>query len=201
MMFARFALLVLVDLLANLIGYLLNPVVVLFGGSNGQLPRLLSWFATPDATLDGVGASGAIDARFLTATERWRGANLLPKSALCRYLCRVAWLYRNNVNGFSMAVTGAPGPFGPVSVDVELFLPVRKQGMLPSDRYPAQGGREYRVWRGANGRQYFSLRYVKDRGNGKCYEAYVGWKIEADAPRAMIVARWTPFRAFESSPV
>lgn len=202
-MIARFVGLVLVDLLANLIGYLLNPIVVLFGDAAGQLPRALAWFATPDATLDGVGASGAIDARFLSATEHLRRPDLEPRDALCRYLIRVLWLYRNNMNGFSTSVTGAPGPFYPLSVDVKLFLPVRQQGSLPSDRYPAQGGIEYRVWRGADSRKYFALRYVKDRGNGKCYEAYVGWKIapvSIQPTQAMLVARWTPFRAFETSP-
>lgn len=199
-MIARFVVLALVDLLANLIGYLLNPLVVLFAGSDGRLPRALAWFQTPDATLDGMAADGTIEPRFVAATLGWRGADLLPKNRLYRYLIRTCWLYRNNVNGFSTAVTGAPGPFSPGPLYVRLFVPVLQQGALPSDRYPAQGGREYRVWRGGDGRQYFSFRYVKDRGNGKCFEAYVGWKISAESPRAMIVCRWTPFRAFETTP-
>jgi hypothetical protein len=191
-MLARFLILLLADLLANLLGYLLNPIVVLFGDAAGALPRALAWFATPDATLDGMGADGKIEPRFLAATESWRGADLLPKSRWHRYLCRVCWLYRNNVNGFSTAVTGAPGPFWLLSRDL--------QGSEPADRYPAASGRDYAVWRGSDGRSYFSYRYVQDRGNGKCFEAYVGWKISETAPRAMLVCRWTPIREFESTP-
>lgn len=199
-MYLRFALLCVLDLVANLVGYLLlDWWLPLLARADGNLPTWLRWFQTYDATLDGAGAGGGIEPRFVSATSWLRDAAGVPRNRLCRFLCRVAWLYRNNAYGFAYSVLGAPGPFSIVDVSAQLWAPYANAE--PADRYPAQSGKRFELYRGANGRLYFHFWYVKDRGNGKCYEANVGWKISADAERAQIVWRWTPFRAFETQPV
>lgn len=185
MMYARFALLVMADLSMNLAGYLINPVLPLFANAVGKLPTWLSWFGQHDSTLDGA------EIRFITSTFRYRNYFGQPKNKRCRYWLRVLWLYRNNAYGFSYSVLGAKGPFTELSAD----------GILPADRYPAREGRHLQIVQGADGTDYFQYRYVKDRGNGKCFEARIGWKFNdlADS-RAQLVLRWTPTRRFEAQP-
>lgn len=198
-MFLRFLFLCLADLVANLIGYAINPFLPAFADADGNLPARLRWFQTYDATLDGVGLDGGIEPRFVRATARLRDAAGAPRNGACRYLIRVCWLYRNNAYGFAYDVLGAVGPFDMDDWRGELYPPLTAG--TPSDRYPAQGGWRWEVYRGAGGRRYFHFRLVKDRGNGKCHEVNVGWKLVAGAPRAQLVWRYTPFRAFETQPV
>ncbi|WP_423197463.1 hypothetical protein DFLDMN_001080 [Cupriavidus sp. H19C3] len=198
-MMARFALQVALDILANLVGYALDWLFPAFANAEGNLPVWLRWFQTHDATLDGVGRDGVIEPRFVASTSWLRTDDGAPRNTLCRYLCRVAWLYRNNAYDFSIDVLGAQGPFQLDRASGALYAPVAHAS--PTNRYPAQGGWRCELYRGANGHLYFHFWWVLDRGNGKCHEANVGWKIAAGSERAQLVCRYSPWRAYESNPV
>ena len=169
-MYFRFAIYFVLDFTVNLVGYCLNPFLPLFADSKGNLPASLRWFQTYDSTLDGQ------EPRFIDATSWLRDDTGTPKNALCRLLCRVCWIYRNNAYGFAYSILGAPLPL------VVLF----EEGVNPADRAPAIEGEYLIKYDG-----YFQYKFVKDRGNGKCYEASIGWK-----PSGQFVCRWTPFRTF-----
>lgn len=199
-MYLRFAVLCVLDLVMNLVSYvLLDWWLPLLARADGNLPTWLRWFQTHDANLDGIGADGRVEPRFVAATARLRDAAGQPRNALCRFLCRVAWLYRNNAYGFAVDVLGASGPFQLEDAWGVLWPPA--VGSYPSNRYPAQSGKTFESYRGNDGLLYFHFWYVKDRGNGKCFEANIGWKIAPGSTRAQLVWRWTPFRAFEAQPV
>lgn len=174
MMLFRFAGLYVLDLLANLVGYCLNWLFPLFAQRDGNLPQCLRWFQTHDATLDGVGLDGSIEPRFVASTAWLRTKDGKPRNPLCQYLCRVAWLYRNNAYGFAVDVLGAVGPFVAIGAGMELAAPAAQA--VPGNRLPAQSGWRLELYRGSNGRMYFHFWLVKDRLNGKCHEANIGWK-------------------------
>jgi hypothetical protein len=90
------------------------------------------------------------------------------------------WLYRNNAYGFAYLVLGCIP-----------IITISAEGTNPSDRAPAIEGSYFTVFEDVDGTRYFQYKLVKDRGNGKCYEASIGWK-----PSGQFVVRWTPFRAF-----
>lgn len=176
-MYIRFAIYFLLDVVANIVGYLINPLLPLFAGADGRLPNGLSWFQPFDATLDGT------ETRFIAATAGRRDEHGNAKSKLDRCILRVLWLYRNNAYGFSHSVLGAKMP---LRVTSETSRP------YPSDRFPAIEGSYFSTFIDAEGVKYFHYAFVKDRGNGKCYEAAIGWKTM----NGMFVCRWTPFRTF-----
>lgn len=70
----------------------LTPIIVLFA-KQGQLPNWLSWFGTPDNSLDG--------------DDGWRKESrtfLNENTKLKRYINRCFWLWRNTLYGFNHAV-------------------------------------------------------------------------------------------------
>jgi len=166
----RFLIYLCLDIAVNLIGYCINPLLPLFADSDGNLPASLRWFQTYDSTLDGK------EPRFIEATSWLRDDAGAPTNALCKFLCRVCWLYRNNAYGFAYSILGASLP----------LVVLSEEGVTPSDRAPAIEGEYLIKYDG-----YFQYKFVKDRGNGKCYEASIGWK-----PSGQFVCRWTPFRKF-----
>ena len=173
-MYTRFLIYFLADFTVNLIGYCINPILPIFADSEGNLPSWLRWFQTYDSTLDGQ------EPRFIESTSWLRDGNV-AKNAICTYVLRVMWLYRNNAYGFAYSVLGAKAPFTTIS----------EEGVNPSDRNPAIEGSYFTTFEDAEGVQYFQYKLVKDRGNGKCYEASIGWKTSGQ-----FVVRWTPFRKF-----
>ena len=193
----RFVVLALIDFIFNLIGYCTNWLWPLFANADGNLPARLKWFQTYDATLDGVGENGHTESRFVRATRWLRDGAGKPRNRVCRYICRSLWLYRNNVYGFGYYVTGAVGPFTMDDASITIYNPSDIKNSVPTNRFPAQGGWRFEWW---NKGHYFHFWWVKDRGNGKCWEANFGWKLVAGQDRAHIVARIWPFRAFETTP-
>lgn len=174
-MHTRFLIYFILDLTINLIGYCINPILPILADSDGNLPSWLRWFQTYDSTLDGQ------EPRFIDATSWLRDNQHVAKNFICTYILRVMWLYRNNAYGFAYSILGGKAPFRTLS----------EEGTNTSDRYPAIEGSYFTVFEDAEGVQYFQYKLVKDRGNGKCFEASIGWK-----PSGQFVARWTPFRKF-----
>ena len=173
-MYTRFLIYFILDLTINLVGFTINPILPIFADSDGNLPTWLRWFQTYDDTLDGK------EPRFIESTS-WLRTDGVAKNFICTYVLRVMWLYRNNAYGFAYSILGAKLPFNTL---------VRK-GTNTSDRAPAIEGSYFTVFEDAEGTQYFQYKFVKDRGNGKCFEASIGWK-----PSGQFVVRWTPFRKF-----
>lgn len=83
-----------IDWLATLTGYILAPILPAFASPDGWLPWWLKWFQTPDNPLDGDAGFKADHA--MTPT----------------YLRRVLWLYRNPAYGFAWTVEAAKIPVG-----------------------------------------------------------------------------------------
>lgn len=81
-MYIQWLLLALSSCLMSLIAFPLALILPLFKTQDNHLPRWLSWFDTPDNTLDGDGGH----------EERWKG---YP-----RYIKQVAWLMRNRAYGY-----------------------------------------------------------------------------------------------------
>ena len=173
-MYTRFLTYFLADFTVNLMGYLLNPILPIFADSDGNLPSWLRWFQTYDSTLDGQ------EPRFIESTS-WLRTDGVAKNAICTYILRVMWLYRNNAYGFAYSILGGKAPFRTLS----------EEGTNPSDRSPAIEGSYLRIFEDAEGVQYFQYKFVKQRNATQCYEASIGWK-----PSGQFVVRWTPFRKF-----
>jgi len=128
-MIAWFFYLVL-DVLFNIIAYLTNPIVCLFADDLGNLPNIFLWWSTWDNHLDiewmitehHVPSWAEYDFnkhyRYYSEWEaektigEHRGyvelldPNFTIKERFQRYICRLAWLYRNCAYGFSYWVTG-----------------------------------------------------------------------------------------------
>ena len=130
MMYIKFLLLAILDIAFNVVCYLTNPIVVLFGSEYGNLPWLLTWWDNYDDCMDvewfikeGHVPSCCVydyDKHYKfhsnTESQETRGIyksyvdildpNFTLKERLQRYACRVLWLYRNCAYGFSYYVTG-----------------------------------------------------------------------------------------------
>jgi len=172
-MYTRFLIYFILDLTINLVGFTINPLLPIFADSEGNLPSWLRWFQTYDSTLDGQ------EPRFIASTS-WLRTDGVAKNFICTYILRVMWLYRNNAYGFAYSVLGCIP-----------IITISAEGTNPSDRAPAIEGSYFTVFEDADATRYFQYKLVKDRGNGKCYEASIGWK-----PSGQFVVRWTPFRKF-----
>jgi hypothetical protein len=99
----RWLLLLPIDLISAPICWLTAPLVALFAADNGWLPRWLSWYQTPDNSLDGdIG---------------WRTKHLIGWP---RYIKRVLWLCRNPMYGLAWD--------GPLSAKIHRAMPIKVQG-------------------------------------------------------------------------
>ena len=130
MKYLKWLLLAVVDVLFNIIAYITNPLVLLFADELGNLPGWALWWANWDDHLDvewmisehhvPKWAEYDFNKHYryyseweaLEKTGVFRGyVELLDpdftlKERFQRYVCRLAWLYRNCAYGFSYYVTG-----------------------------------------------------------------------------------------------
>ena len=79
MIYAKWAALLVPSFFMAVVGRLLAPILPLFADAEGWLPTWLSWFQTPDNSLDGAWST---------------------------YARRVAWCWRNVAYGFDISVLG-----------------------------------------------------------------------------------------------
>ena len=156
----KWKLLVLVDCLAAIFGRLLAPFVVPFANVKGWLPSWLSWFQTPDNSLDGDGG---------WVKEHWQWRYKFS-SKLSTYIGRVGWLWRNNMYGFSINVLGAKV----LTTDAIVVT----GDILTSDR-PAHSGQVTReVFR--RGKLIYFQKYtvvVYKFFPSRCFRKNIGWKL------------------------
>ena len=199
MMYVKFVLYAIIDILFNLVAYLTNPFVLLFADEVGNLPAIFRWWENWDDHLD---ISWMVDDHHvpkfaeydfhkhyvyhtpdeaLQLIGEYRGyvdlldGNFTLKERLQRYICRVVWLYRNNAYGFSYYVTG---------IEVN-EADVTKVKTDEKDGY---------TWYVTD--YAFCYKDMRKSFGGFSWDNYVGWKFRwFDDPtgRYMLVLRITPF--------
>jgi len=147
-----------VAMLANFVGYLVAPFVVLFASADGWLPKWLWWFQTPDYSLDGD---------YGWMFEHWQFRDKLPRW-LAEYVGRVGWLWRNNVYGFDIDVLGAVAQPG--------YVFTIKGDAGVSNR-PLVAGLVFRIIINPDGKVYWQLYSVKVRDEKYCWRINLGWKL------------------------
>ena len=200
MMYIKFLLLAILDIAFNVVCYLTNPIVVLFGSEYGNLPWLLTWWDNYDDCMDvewfikeGHVPSCCVydyDKHYKfhsnTESQETRGIyksyvdildpNFTLKERLQRYACRVLWLYRNCAYGFSYYVTG---------------IDIRKADIVKIKTEEKDGYIYYKT--------PYAFCYKDERASfGKHrWDNFVGWKfqdVEQDVERCMLAFRITPFQ-------
>lgn len=148
-----------IDILSNIFGWLINPIVPMFANENGTLPKWLEFAGTPDNTLDG--------------DEGWKSKHrpfMIEDSKFKRWANRTAWLYRNSMYGFSHSVLGVtvePGFTYSVSGDERVSNRPLHNGLVR--RKLVSGGKEYWQWY-----------YVRAWSDTKCIRINLGWKLWGD---------------------
>ena len=188
----------IIDILFNIVCYLTNPIVVLFADECGELPRSLRWWQTWDNPLDiswmvtehhvphfaeydfckhyiyypenhSLNVAGYVDLidPHFTLWERVQ-----------RYVCRLAWVYRNTGYGFSYEVTG---------VDV-CGADIDKVHNEKHDEY------RFQYYKADNA---FMLRYENPWNKKYKWRIFLGWKIQDVEPtetkRCMLALYANPF--------
>ena len=149
----KYIFLLFLNIIANLIGIIFNPFVVLFANRGGWLPNWLWWFQTPDNSLNG-------DIGWRTEHFLW-----LRNGS---YLKRVLWLYRNNVHGFSTNILGFTMESG-----LRYFVSGRE---YVANR-PLYEGIVFRKIVTAQGSVYFQWYWVKAWSKTRCIRVNIGWKL------------------------
>ena len=197
MKYVKWVVLAILDLLFTAQCYLTNPIVVLFATECGELPTLFTWWANWDDGLDvewmvtehKVPRWAEYDFdRHYKYYDEWQAEEIIGKhhgfvvpldthftikERLQRYVCRLAWLYRNTGYGFSYYVTG-------VDVRKADIVKVRDN---PGDIFYET---DY-AW---------VLKYDRPSFHGWHWEIFLGWKmqnVEHDVERCMLAFRVNPF--------
>lgn len=199
MMYLKWLVYAVIDVLFNIVCYLTNPIVVLTSSEYGNLPRLLIWWDNYDDCLDVeyfVKDHAPHWARYdydrhykfhsNVESLQTRGiyksyVDILDpyftfKERLQRYICRVLWLYRNNAYGFSYYVTG-------VVVKAEDVIKIKTSEVNGYTWYKTSYAFCYKDERPS----FFGMRW----------DNYVGWKLNwlkaGEEERCMLAVRITPF--------
>lgn len=100
MSYLKWLAMVPVSLLVTVVCILFAPIIVLFASPTGWLPSWLTWFQTPDNSLDGDNG---------WKNEHWQWRYKLP-AALCTYVGRVGWLWRNPGYGYGVVILDSAVP-------------------------------------------------------------------------------------------
>ena len=179
MVYVKWFLFIWPSLAMDIIGRLLAPVLPLFADESGWLPACLSWFQTPDNSLDGDRGH----------RERW------PKDgAFWTYVRRVAWLLRNCAYGFNIDVIGFKHKDG----DVKEVIGDPTVG----DKSGVSGTCRWKVFR--EGKlvcfQVYFVQHYQIFGHWKCVRAGCGWKIWSEpGPGRIYGQHWVYFHPIKGS--
>ena len=163
---------------ANIVGYLLNPIVVLFH-KDEVLPKWLSWFGQPDNTLKGD---------YGWRTEHWQFRYDLP-TWLRNYVGRVGWLYRNNMQGFDDALGFTVSP----------VFSYNSIGHESVSNRPLVNGCVFRTLEQQD-KTYWQLYFVFAWSEKFCLRGNFGWKMWAwpnGSARCSLVCSLQPFMGYE----
>lgn len=176
MMYLRYFLLATLSILGKVLNLPLAPLVVLFASEEGWLPKWLSWFQTPDNSLEG-------DRGWKTEHRPFKVVN----SRFKRWWNRTRWLHRNSMYGFAISVLGA---------DLSKAETVLITGNPKvSNRPLVEGLVIRRVY--LNGKpRYFQWYYVKRWSKTRCIRINLGWKLWGSKPSGQFVFSPNPFMGF-----
>lgn len=195
---------VVLDIMANIIAYITNPIVVLFADERGNLPRFLRWWQTHDNPLDieWMISEGNVpsfakydfnkhykyvpewDAEKETGTRKGYVILLDDKFTLKeriqRYICRLCWLYRNTAYTFGYEVCG-------------------KTVLRENTRILKNERRcDYWYFKAKDDTGTWSLYYVNRWCKWFYLRVYLGWKMTGilsyDKLRCMLAVYVNPFR-------
>lgn len=144
-------------LIVTLFGHAFNWFFVLFA-KDAKLPRVLSYFDTPDNTLDG-------DIGFRTKHAPFKG----DQTGIKRYINRVAWLHRNCAYGFRWSVLA-------FKADAHAVLNIYGDG-LATDNKPLREGCYVKTLTNPDGKSCWQFYMVLRRSEKKLMEVNLGWKI------------------------
>lgn len=194
MMLLKWLCLLFADIGSTLLALILTPFVVPFAredaacpGAVGadQLPQPFWWMQTHDNPLDGDGG---------WVHEHWQWRYQLPP-ALCQYVGRVGWLWRNAAYGFAYEILGAMLP-------QNTTYTVR--GDMDVGDNPGHAG-----WLLITTDHYWEL-YVVVPYSSRCLRVRLGWKLkgpcaawlrgERTDARAMFVCSINPIKAYKNAP-
>ncbi len=157
---SRWLALVPVSLAASLLNYPLAPVVTLFADEAGWLPRWLSWFQTPDNSLDG-------DAGWKNEHRWFRDSPKVDRSWR-RWVNRFRWLWRNSMHGFERSVLG----FTPAEGFSYLVRGEERVG-----NRPLWNGLVLRAAINPGVRAAFQFYFVRAWSPKFCLRVNLGWKL------------------------
>lgn len=137
------------SLAMTLVGFIIAPVLPFFA-KDGWLPSWLSWFQTPDNSLDGDNG---------WKTEHWLWRYKLPE-AICVYVGRIGWLWRNPTYGYGLVIL--ENPIEPTYI-----------GNSKVNDSPGVEG-----WCLVSGNGLFQFVFVKKITTTKCIYLNCGWNIK-----------------------
>lgn len=141
------------NLVMLIVAYLCAPFLPLFASNDGWLPKSLSWFQTPDNSLDGD--SGWAE-HFTSISNK--------------YIRRVLWLFRNPCYGFDIAVLGR---------EVKGSNPsITTYGDPYTGNIPIHDGYLIRIIR-HEGTPIWQLYFIKGYSlfGERCIRINLGWKV------------------------
>ena len=185
MKYIKWFVLAILDLLFNAICYITNPIVCLFANEYGELPGIFYWWANWDDGLDvdwmiyehEVPKWAEYDFnRHYRYHDEWEAeqitglhhgfVEILDPNFTCferlqRYVCRLAWMYRNCAYGFSYYITG-------VTVDGSKVVEKKTY---------SQDGYMFKTAPNA-----WVLRYNKKSWGNHHWKIFLGWKMQSVEP-------------------
>lgn len=204
---------VILEILAMIIAYITNPIVVLFADEYGNLPKLLYWWQTHDNCLDVdwmVYEEGCTptfahydfnshyiyhyeqkfdDGTMVPGYVEIINPNFTTKERFQRYICRLCWLYRNCNYGFSYYVNG-------VVTDKEKLIIKRDINLINDEEFLGY----------ETGHSIFMtpwcIYYCKKYCKWFRLRIYLGWKLKgkgSGSGRHMLALHISPFKPVETT--
>lgn len=174
--------LALLSLLAKVLNYPLALILPVFASEDGYLPKVLSWFQTPDNSLDG-------DTGW--KEEHWQWRYKLPLT-LAIYVGRVGWLWRNSLYGFKIDVLG---------FEVKEDFDFRWIGNKDVSDRPLSRGYVYRKVVNKDGTRAFQFYLIYPYSfteEKRCLRLMFGWKLwqnptEGNKQLALSIMPWKSY--------
>ncbi len=191
-----------IDVAFNAVCYVTNPIILLFADDMGNLPSIFVWWANWDDHLDvdwmvyehHVPRFAEYDFnRHYRYHDEWEAEKLIGKhrgfvemldsnftlkERFQRYVCRLAWMYRNCAYGFSYYVTG---------VDV-CGADIKELATYAKDGYMFKTAPNAWVLR-YNGKSFIKNHHWK---------VFLGWKMQSvkstETSRCMLAFCVSPFK-------
>lgn len=197
------------EVLATIVAYLTNWVVILFADECGQLPKCLKWWQTYDNPLDveWMATEGIVpkfarydfnrhykyhyedkgDDYIIPGYVELLDPNFTLWERFQRYICRLWWIYRNSNYGFSYYVNGRTVDGKDNVILLDINEPNNRQF-----KSVVKGGN----WWSATWCYYYEKPYCK----WFKLRIYLGWKLKSvysGKQRHMLALFFSPFRKVE----